>query len=186
MSLHCCFNKQNAAEKDDIKEARSLIQQALGRGAGSNGMAAAESEIKMAEARIAVRKRKAEEARRAREVAARSSVSSSYRPSSGEQQVSSIVVTAEPSKYGRTIDDFRLSRSGGSFGSLAGSSVSVQKPYSGPIGGTYSFSLSFRFKSNAFADYQRRSCSGSLPISGYKRNVLLTVYEDCRVEIYES
>lgn len=54
-----------AAEKDNVKEAQSLIQQALGRGAGSTGMDAAEAEIKKAEARIAERKRKAEESRQA-------------------------------------------------------------------------------------------------------------------------
>lgn len=52
-----------AAEQDKVKEAKSLIQQALGRGAGSNGMASAEAEIGKAEARIKERKRKAEQAR---------------------------------------------------------------------------------------------------------------------------
>ena len=178
---------KEAAKNEKTKEARSLIQQALGRGAGSLGLAEAQAEIKKAEARIGERKRKAEEARRAREAAAAAnSASSSYTPSSGEQQVSSIIVTVEPNKYGRTIENFRLSRSGGSFGSLAGSSVSIQKPYSGSIGGTYSFSLSFKFKSNAFVNYKRRSCQDSFSISGYKRNVLVKVYEDCRIEIYEN
>ena len=63
-----------AAEKDNVKEAQSLIQQALGRGAGSTGMYAAKAEIKKAEARIAERKRKDEDARRAREAEKTSSI----------------------------------------------------------------------------------------------------------------
>jgi len=46
-----------AAEQDNVKEAKSLMQQALGRGAGSNGMAEADTELKKAEARIAERER---------------------------------------------------------------------------------------------------------------------------------
>mgnify|MGYP000029418097 CR=1 FL=1 len=62
-----------AAEEDNVKVARSLIQQALGRGAGTNGMAEAEAEIKNAEARIATRiaeqKRQAEASKRAQAIA---------------------------------------------------------------------------------------------------------------------
>lgn len=70
-----------AAEKDDIKEAKSLIQQALGRGAGSNGMGEAETEIKAAENRIAererARQRRLDAALRKLEASMSSSVSSS-------------------------------------------------------------------------------------------------------------
>lgn len=57
---------QAAAQKDNVNEAKSLVKQALGRGAGSVGKVDAETEIKRAEARIAERKRKAEEARLAK------------------------------------------------------------------------------------------------------------------------
>lgn len=176
-----------AAENDNVKEAKSLVQKALGRGAGSNGIASAEAEIKKAEARIAERKRKAEDARRAREAATSSDYpSSSYKPNESEKQVRSIIVTAEANKWGRNIEDFRLFRSGGDFSDLNGSSISILKPYSGTIGGRYNFSLNFKFKPQPLADYKRRSCSGALPISGYKQYVRVVVYEDCRIEINES
>jgi len=176
-----------AAKEDDPEEARSLIKQALGRGAGSSGLAEAEMEIKKAEARITDRKRKAQETKRAREATAtQSSGGNSYSPTEGNQQVRSIIVTAEANKYGRNIDNFSLSRSGGVFGELAGSSVSIGRPYSGTIGGDYSFSLSFKFKPQPFSDYQQRSCNGNIPVSGYKQYVRVTVYEDCRIEIYEN
>lgn len=66
---------KSSAEKDKVTEARALIRQALGRGAGSNGMAEAEAEIQKAEARIAARiaeaRREAEEKRKAEEEARR-------------------------------------------------------------------------------------------------------------------
>ena len=89
-----------AAEQDDVETARSLIQQALARGAGSTGLKKAETAIQNAEARIAERiaKQKRLEASR-RELALRkrqsqpsatSSGSSPYSRPSGLKRIDSV------------------------------------------------------------------------------------------------
>lgn len=175
-----------AAEKNDVLEARSLIQQALGRGAGANGLADAEVAIKNAEARIAEQKRKMEEAKRVREAAAISSPSSSYSESQSENSTKSslsfITVKVNPGS-GMSESDLKLtlSRQYGRFSDNNGRSNEVQiyKPDIGNIAGQYHWRFTTTYRQSAFHEKQYKSCSGPFTVSGRKSYVTLHISSDC-------
>jgi len=180
-----------AAEKDNVKEADSLIQQALGRGAGSNGMVEAKAEIKKAEARIAEKKRKAENARRARDAATRSSASSSYSESysgsSEGSEVNSITVSVNVAGTGMSESDLKLtlSRTNANFSDQNGRyrEVQIYKPSSGSISGTYYYSFTTTYRQSALHSAKLKRCSGPFTVSGRKTYLTLNMSSDCSVYV---
>ena len=175
-----------AAEKNDVSEARSLIQRALGRGAGEIGLADAEVAIKKAEARIAEKKRKTEEAKSARETVAISSPPGSYSHSRSENppksDLSFITVRVNPGS-GMSERDLKLtlSRQYGSFSDSNGRSNEVQiyKPDIGSIAGEYSWRFTTTYRQSALHEQQYKSCSGPFTVSGRKSYITLHISSDC-------
>ena len=181
---------KSAAKKDNVKEARLLIQRALGRGAGANGMAEAEAEIIKADARIAAKlaeqKRKAEKARLARN-AMNTSGTNSYSKgrsdsTAAENEVSYVTIKVNPGS-GLSERDLKLtlSREYGRFSDNNGRSNEVQiyKPNSGTIAGNYSWIFTTTYQQSPFHKKEHKSCSGSFPLNGRKAFVMLHISSDC-------
>ena len=181
---------KSAAEKDNVKEARLLIQRALGRGAGSNGMAEAEAEIIKADARIASklaeRKRKAELVRITREATKTSESNSHFESQSGSssigREVSFITVKVNPgSGMSETDLKLTLSRQYGRFSDNNGRSKEVQiyKPVAGSIAGEYSWRFTTTYQQSPFHKQEYKSCDGTFSVNGRKSFVMLHISSDC-------